>query len=203
MSMEGRDRKFVWMLTWRDLTLPTQQPVPPKGRSSQPWLSAEPPEEFHILLVPRLNPRPVNQNLWRQNAGICIFKVFLGDSFGQLGMRILQWIIVFSHLIFFSKCLRWKELCKKVFLRKSEAQRGWIFATIPWRGDVQGKRFHGSGRRSDERSGLAAPGTPREHTPGWRWAGALRLLHGAAVWLVFLVLPISNFPDTERVLFYF
>lgn len=118
MSMEGRDRKFVWMLTWRDLTLPTQQPAPPKGRSSQPWLSAEPPEEFHILLVPRLNPRPVNQNLWRQNAGICIFKVFLGDSFGQLGMRILQWIIVFSHLIFFQNASGGKNFVRKFSLER-------------------------------------------------------------------------------------
>lgn len=41
-------------------------------------------------------------------------------------------------------------------------------------------------------------GRPREHAPGGRWSAAARLQHSVAMWLVWLVLPIFNLPEKER-----
>lgn len=49
-------------------------------------------------------------------------------------------------------------------------------------------------------AGWRPVGRPQEYRGcGERWAAAARLQHSVAKWLVFLVLPISNFPGKDSI----
>ena len=64
---------------------------------------------------------------------------------------------------------------------------------------ASGNAYRGLAGDLMREAGWRPLGRPQEYVVGKRWAAAAGLQHRVANWLVFLVLPISNFPGKDRI----